>query len=110
MAQIVIASRLADGRVVFLAEGSGAESVRWAAMLGEAAVAEDDARADTLLELGEADAGRRHEVVDPYLIEVEKEAGEWRPTKYREVIRCLGPTIRTDLGKQAEVSARAVAA
>ena len=100
MAQIVIASGLGDGRVVFLAEGSGA--VQWAALIGDSVVAEDDERAAELLAIAEADAGKRHLIVDPYLIDVEREGDELRPTKYREVIRCLGPTIRQDLGKQAE--------
>ena len=102
MAQVVIASRLSDGRVVFLVEGSGADPVRWAGMLDEATVTDDAERAEGLLARGEADAGARHEIVDPYLIDVETEGGRLRPTKYREAIRCLGPTIRTDLGKQAE--------
>lgn len=102
MAQIVIASRLRDGRVVFLAEGSTADRVEWAALIGDSAVALDDARANELLAIGEADARARHLVVDPYLIEVKGEGVALTPTKYREVIRCLGPTIRPDLGKQAE--------
>ena len=65
-------------------------------------MATEDGRAAALLALAEADAAARHEVVDPYLIDVEEEGGALRPTKYREAIRCLGPTIRQDLGKQAE--------
>jgi hypothetical protein len=41
-------------------------------------------------------------VLDPYLIDVELDGGALRPTKYREAIRCLGPTNRQDLGKQSE--------
>jgi hypothetical protein len=102
MAQIVLASRLGDGRVVFLAKGSSVGAVEWCAMIQDAAVGQDDASADALLALGETDAKERHLVVDPYLIEVEGEGDALTPTKYREVIRALGPTIRTDLGKQAE--------
>ena len=102
MSQIVIASRLADGRVVFLSAAGASGPPVWEALIGDATVAEDDARAAELLALGEADAGDRHEIVDPYLIDVERVDGELRPTKYREVIRCLGPTNRLDLGKQAE--------
>lgn len=102
MAQVVLASRLGDGRVVFLAKGSTAGAVEWGAMIRDAAVAQDEAAAAELLALGEADAGERHLVVDPYLIDVEGEGDALTPTKYREVIRTLGPTIRTDLGKQAE--------
>ena len=102
MAQIVLASRLADGRVVFLARGSTKTAVEWAALIKDSAVAKDDATAAELLAMGEADAHARHLVVDPYLVDVEGEGDTLTPTKYREVIRALGPTIRQDLGKQAE--------
>jgi hypothetical protein len=102
MSQVVIASDLADGRVVFLSRDARSGDVEWVRLLEDSAVAEDEARATQLLALGEADAEARHEVVDPYLIDVEERAGKLRPTKYREAIRCLGPTIRPDLGKQAQ--------
>lgn len=102
MAQIVIASDLGSGRVVFLAKGSTEGAVSWGGLIETSEVAADEARADSLLAMAEADAAARHEVVDPYLIDVEEEGGALRPTKYREAIRCLGPTNRPDLGKQAE--------
>jgi sulfite reductase (NADPH) hemoprotein beta-component len=102
MSQVVIASRLSDGRVVFLSKGSTPGSVTWAPLLADAELAADETRTAELLSLGEADAEARHEVVDPYLIDVKEEGGELRPTKYREAIRCLGPTNRLDLGKQSE--------
>jgi len=102
MAQIVIASDLGSGRVVFLAKGSTEGAVSWGGLIETSEVAADDARADALLAIAEADAAARHEVVDPYLIDVEEEGGSLSPTKYREAIRCLGPTNRPDLGKQAE--------
>lgn len=102
MSQVVIASRLSDGLVVFLATAGSADDLRWELRLEAAELATDDDRAAALLARAEADAAARHEVVDPYLIEVEEQEGQLRPTKYREAIRCLGPTIRTDLGKQAE--------
>lgn len=101
MSQVVIASRLSDGLVVFLTE-QGRGQVSWVSYLSQAEQASDESRAATLLAMAEADAEARHEIVDPYLIDVEEQDGELRPTKYREAIRCLGPTIRTDLGKQAE--------
>ena len=102
MAQIVIANYLASGRVVFLAKGSAAGSVAWGELIDSAEVAQDDERANELLGLAEADVAERNQVMDPYLIDVEEEGGQLRPTKYREAIRALGPTIRQDLGKQAE--------
>lgn len=100
--QIVIASDLASGRVVFLGRGAQPGAVRWAGLIGDAEIARDQPHADTLLAMAEADAEARHVVLDPYLIDVTEEDGTLRPTKYREAIRCLGPTIRPDLGKQAE--------
>ena len=41
-------------------------------------------------------------VVNPYLFEVRAGADGARPVKEREVIRAAGPTVRTDLGKQAQ--------
>ncbi len=102
MDQVVIANRLSDGLVVFLAAAPGAPRGDWKLRLDEASVAAEDARAEELLALGLASARERQEVIDPYLIEVEQTASGLRPTKYREVIRCFGPTVRLDLGKQAD--------
>ena len=42
-------------------------------------------------------------VVDPYLVDVEIAAdGRSRPRHYREALRALGPSMRPDLGKQAD--------
>lgn len=101
MGQVVIASRLSDGIVVFMGKAS-AGSVEWALRLENAEVAADDARANEMLSLGEADIAAHNKIMDAYLIDVEEQEGQLRPTKYREAIRCFGPTIRTDLGKQAE--------
>ena len=102
MDQVVIANRLSDGVVVFLAAAPGSARGEWKLRLDEATIARDDARAAELEALGLASARERHEVIDPYLIEVEQTASGLRPTRYRELIRCLGPTVRMDLGKQAE--------
>ena len=40
-------------------------------------------------------------MVNPYLFEVREENGKVRPVKEREIIRALGPSVRTDTGKQA---------
>ncbi len=102
MTQVVIASRLSDGLVVFLKEAATAGLAEWVLQLDAAEIAENDERAAELLAIGEADAAQTHSIVEPYLIDLKEEAGALRPTKYREAIRCLGPTIRLDLGKQAE--------
>jgi len=96
MGQVVIASRLADGLVVFLDEAGN-----WVEKLADGAVAESDADAERLLEtaMRSRDA---NQVIDPYLIDVTVENGAVQGTSFREVIRTQGPTNRTDVGKQAE--------
>jgi len=43
------------------------------------------------------------QIVDPYLIEVRLGSdGLPVPVRYRERLRTLGPSVRPDLGKQAE--------
>lgn len=91
MPQMIIANRLRDGLVVFLAPDE-----RWDGAIGGGVVIEDEAGATRLLEVA-----KRHEtegqVIDPQLIEVEMEGGKPRPTAMREAIRAFGPTVRTDL-------------
>jgi sulfite reductase (NADPH) hemoprotein beta-component len=41
-------------------------------------------------------------VVEPYAIELEMRAGHLAPKALRERIRASGPTVRSDLGKQAQ--------
>lgn len=89
--QMVLASRLTDGRVVFLApDGSWVEDIhggQLAASPGEAEQLLARARGD--------EAANR--VVEPYLIAVREHDGDRRPVEWREVIRAAGPTVRTDL-------------
>ncbi|MBY0395455.1 MAG: DUF2849 domain-containing protein, partial [Thermoleophilia bacterium] len=49
MDQVVIANRLSDGLVVFLAAAPGSRQGEWKLRLAEASVARDDARAKELL-------------------------------------------------------------
>jgi len=96
MAQVVIANRLRDGIVVFL----GADGA-WVERVEDCQPAVDDAAGARLLDAGEQ-AVANQEVVGPTLIEVEERGGVLTPTKMREAIRSKGPTVRSDLGKQAE--------
>ena len=41
-------------------------------------------------------------IVDPYAIAVELRNGHYAPKALREAIRASGPTVRRDLGKQAQ--------
>ena len=91
MPQMIIANRLRDGVVVFLAPNEG-----WEPTIAAGAVIEDEAGAQRLMALA-----KRHEaecvVIDPQLIDVEITGGAPRPTAIREAIRAFGPTVRTDL-------------
>ena len=92
---MVIANRLTDGRIVFLAKDD-----QWAAFVNDARVSESDEEAQTMLAIGERLA-EDQQVVGPELIDVAVEGAEIRPTRNREAIRAAGPTNRLDLGKQA---------
>ena len=87
---MIIASRLTDGRVVFLSERG-----TWVPDIGAGAVIDDEDDANSRL----AEAQRavsENRVVDPYLIDVVID-GKRRPARVREAIRAFGPSVRTDL-------------
>jgi sulfite reductase (NADPH) hemoprotein beta-component len=91
MPQMIIANRLRDGAVVFLAP-----SESWEPLIAAGAVIDAEADATRLMAVA-----KRHEgecrVIDPQLIEVEIKDGKPRPTAIREAIRAFGPSVRTDL-------------
>ena len=89
----VTANRLDDGAVVYLA-GDGA----WTSDLSAAARFEDDG-AKSALEEAQA---RVKEIADAYLIEVDDKGAPAGRETLRETIRKSGPTVRLDLGYQAE--------
>lgn len=94
--QVVTANRLGDGRVVYLGpEDSWVERIEAA----EVAAGKDPAAA--LLSRAEAPAHATR-VVGPYLMDVIVEAGRPRAASNREIIRAQGPSVRIDLGYQAE--------
>lgn len=95
-ARALTANRLVDGRVVYLTPAGG-----WSEAPEAAAWAEDEAGQQELLHRGREQAGASV-VVEPYLIDVRvDDGGRPRPTRNREVIRSLGPSVRRDLGRQA---------
>ena len=75
----------------------------WSVSLQDAAVAEGKEAAEALLARAEP-AVTGNMVVEPYLFEVAREASGIRAASVRETIRQAGPTVRLDLGKQAELS------
>ena len=89
---MVIANRLGDGLVVFLADGD-----RWVEDIGQGLMVADDASADALLDNAMASVDDCR-VIDPYLIEVTETAGGRIPVVYREAIRVLGPSIEVEAG------------
>ena len=96
--QAVTANRLADGIVVYLTAAN-----EWSVSLQDADVAEGKEAAEALLARGLKFYVPDILVVDIYLFEVEKVEGGIRASSVREIIRQAGPTVRTDLGKQAEI-------
>jgi hypothetical protein len=90
MVQMLTANRLIDGRVLYWKEGG------WVETLEDAERFTDDAAADAAVTAAK-DFVARNLVVNPYLFEIK----DGRPVKEREVIRAAGPSVRTDLGKQA---------
>ncbi len=88
--QMIIASRLVDGRVVFMDADA-----RWPESIDDGALLETDEDAERLMAVA-AKAIENCEIVDPYPIEVGVENGERRPKEFREAIRAFGPSVRTD--------------
>ena len=91
MPQMIIANRLRDGAVVFLAPGES-----WELEIAAGAVIDDQDEGARLLAVAKLHEGQCR-VVDPTLIDVEIKDGKPRPTAMREAIRAFGPTVRTDL-------------
>ncbi len=98
--KMVTANRLGDGAVVYFVEGGD-----WTLWIDEASVVDGKEAGEALLAAAkpfvEACA-----VVEPYLIDVERAETGWRAISVRERIRAAGPSMRLDLGKQAETRQR----
>jgi hypothetical protein len=93
---ILSANDLLDGTVVYRTDGG------WSEHLAGAVVAQDEAGA-LALEQALLASEQGEEVIAAELIPVTLD-GEGRigPSHYRARIRALGPTVRTDLGPQAQ--------
>lgn len=93
---ILVANDLLEGDVLFAAAHGWTRDPR------AAKIAHDEATAQEL-ERFAADEYARSKIVDPYLVDVEvTPEGFAQPRHYRERLRTLGPSNRTDLGKQAD--------
>jgi len=99
--QIVTANRLRDGIAVFLTRAG-----KWSEKIDEAALALEP-QAAAALEARAREDEKATVVTGAYLIDAERRAGAIRAAHIRERMRTLGPTVRPDLGKQAEGTAGA---
>ena len=89
--KILTANRLEDGLVIYLGQNG------WNTDPDNAIRAYDDDQA-AVLEYQGKQAAQHNEVADPYLIDLDNDS----PVRWRETIRANGPTVRPDLGYQAE--------
>jgi len=96
MPDVIAASRLADGVVVFQTDDEG-----WSEDFNRAAVRPDVLATKAALARAQVDE-KENLVVDCYAVAVEIRNGHVVPKALREAIRAAGPTVRRDLGKQAE--------
>jgi len=97
---ILLANDLLNGDVVFAVGDEN--GLNWSRDPGAALIGHDDATADRLGAFAVAELGKQH-VVDAYLVDVAIEDGVPVPRHYRERMKTTGPSIRRDLGKQAEL-------
>ena len=93
MTKAITANRLVDGLVVFWTQDGS-----WTERLSEALVADEETLAPLLAKAEAQDTV----VVGAYLIDVASGGPGVQASRNREDIRAKGPTIRVDLGKQAE--------
>ncbi len=95
--QILTANRLIDGDVVFLTAEND-----WSIDINDACIVADTSEAARLEGLG-AKAEIAAHVIGCYLIDVVVVDGAINARHYREIMRAKGPTVRSDLGKQAHI-------
>ncbi|HWA91857.1 MAG TPA: DUF2849 domain-containing protein [Rhizomicrobium sp.] len=91
---MLTANRLRDGAVLYWKAGA------WVERLAEGEIFATQAEADAALAAAQ-DFVARNAVVSPYLFDVQDDGS---PVKEREIIRAAGPSVRDDLGKQANES------
>jgi Protein of unknown function (DUF2849) len=102
--QVMTANRLRDGIAVFLTRAG-----QWSEKIDDAALVQEP-QATAALEARSAEDVKATLITGQYLIDAERVDGRVRAALIRERIRTLGPSVRLDLGKQAEGTAGAFAA
>ncbi len=86
---VITANRLSDGTVIYY---TGAQN--WSSWIADAFVC--DSEEDTAALLESASSTKTFcDIVDPYSIEVYREAQTIKPVRYREAIRARGPSTHT---------------
>lgn len=93
--QGVTANRLSDGAVVYLVSAG-----HWSELLSDVTAAESKDGAERLMGIAEMDSATK--VVGPYLIDLDPTSEEPEAVSLRERLRAAGPSVRLDLGYQAE--------
>jgi Protein of unknown function (DUF2849) len=102
--QVMTANRLRDGEVVFLTR-----SGEWAVAIDNAVLGQEPQAVAALDSRAKADE-KATLVTGSYLFDAERVDGKIKALHIRERIRAQGPTVRLDLGKQAEGTAGSFAA
>lgn len=102
--QVMTANRLRDGEVVFLTRAGV-----WSEKIDDAVLAQEPQAVAALETRANEDVKSTH-ITGQYLFDAERIEGKIRAIHIRERIRTLGPTVRFDLGKQAEGTAGTFAA
>jgi hypothetical protein len=102
--QVMTANRLGDGEAVFLTRAGV-----WALNIDDAALALEPL-ATAALEARAKEGEKASVITGAYLFDAERVDGKIKASHMRERMRAVGPTVRLDLGKQAEGTGSAFAA
>lgn len=94
----ITANRLSDGLVVFLSEGRD-----WSLSIDDARLFEDGPELEEALAFGRAQQEARV-IVDAYAIDMQVVGDRALPSRLRERIRALGPTIAYGESERANLS------
>ncbi|MBT3558831.1 MAG: DUF2849 domain-containing protein [Rhodospirillales bacterium] len=98
--QIITANRLVDGAVVYYTTDND-----WSQWIADAVISDDTASAEPALAFAKADAFANG-IIEPYLVDVYREAQTIKPVRYREAIRARGPSIYTSSEHGMPVAAK----
>ena len=92
-AKIILANDLMSGDVIFLAR----DTQNWTRDVEKAWIGESDQLIEQILNV----AAESHLIIGAEAVEIDFEQGQFKLKDFREHLRSQGPSVRTDLGKQA---------